>query len=251
MNTRKPRPEWQRLVDTLAAIRARAGYPWPDDPPSPVTAPAGPGAFHGEPGEDRPLGQGFTLWPDRSRGPWQLVFHFWLIGGRVECAGLDVRSFVTQGDGANLQVSATPAGPKRIGRGLLARLPLGQLSEAALENQHHWVQAAAAGAFGAPEEVRELAAQQEPAYRRTIHGARVGRRPKYGHRHYAEVARVYLRAWHEDPRAPTKAVAEHFGVSRSRAANWVAQARRPPFELLASTTRGVIEPPVPRRKGKE
>ena len=53
-----------------------------------------------------------------------------------------------------------------------------------------------------------------------------------GREHYEEVARVYL----SSPRTPTKAVKEHFTVSDSTAAKYVAGARW--RGLIASATRG-------------
>lgn len=52
---------------------------------------------------------------------------------------------------------------------------------------------------------------------------RPGRPPAYGDDHYRDVASVYRD--HAGGRSPTKAVAEHFNVSKAAAAKWVARAR--------------------------
>lgn len=68
---------------------------------------------------------------------------------------------------------------------------------------------------------------------------RPGRPRELGAEHFAEVALVYSEAWRAGSRAPTKAVQQHFGTSRSTAAKWVARARA--IGLLPPT-----EPRVPR-----
>lgn len=67
---------------------------------------------------------------------------------------------------------------------------------------------------------------------RTFQGG--GRPPRYDIDHWREVARVYS----EVSRHPTKAVAEHFHVSRSTAGDWVAKCRKE--GLLPPTRRGVV-----------
>jgi hypothetical protein len=52
-----------------------------------------------------------------------------------------------------------------------------------------------------------------------------GRKPVYGSDHFEEVARIYNEHWQKGGRAPTKAVADRFRVSKSAAAKWVARAR--------------------------
>lgn len=54
---------------------------------------------------------------------------------------------------------------------------------------------------------------------------RTGRPPAYQPDHFAEVARVYTEHKRGGGRAPTKAVQEHFVVTKSTAAKWVARAR--------------------------
>jgi hypothetical protein len=61
---------------------------------------------------------------------------------------------------------------------------------------------------------------------------RIGRPPLYGHKHYAEVAKVYREHEKSGGRAPTKAVQTHFKTTKSSAAKWVATARAK--ELLPS-----------------
>jgi hypothetical protein len=54
---------------------------------------------------------------------------------------------------------------------------------------------------------------------------RAGRPLLYGPEHFAEVAAVYRKHEADGGRAPTKAVKDHFGVTKSTAAKWVARAR--------------------------
>lgn len=70
--------------------------------------------------------------------------------------------------------------------------------------------------------------------------------------HWAEVARIYTAAWRSgdgegSQRRPTKAVQEHFNVSKSTAAKWVAKCRNE-LGLLGPTTKGRPAGPDVREK---
>lgn len=82
-------------------------------------------------------------------------------------------------------------------------------------------------------------------------GSRPGPDPRRNLEHYGAVALLYGQA-HAAGRAPTKAVAEHFGVPRSTAASWVGQARS--LGLLGparpSVAGGVAAPPSRGRQGR-
>jgi hypothetical protein len=54
---------------------------------------------------------------------------------------------------------------------------------------------------------------------------RPGRPPSYGPEHFEKVARIYREHLKDGGRTPTKAVQEHFTVTKSTAAKWVARAR--------------------------
>jgi hypothetical protein len=78
-----------------------------------------------------------------------------------------------------------------------------------------------------------------------------GRKPLYGLEHFSAVAAVYIEAEVK----PTQAVANHWKVSKSAAAKWIARCRE--LGLLPKTTRGVMkavtpEPsgPMPSKRGK-
>lgn len=80
---------------------------------------------------------------------------------------------------------------------------------------------------------------------------RTGRPRMYGREHFAEVAAIYSDAL-DYGAAPTRAVAEHFGVSQSNAAKWVYRARE--MHLLPETERGKAKagrPPPQRRKRRK
>jgi hypothetical protein len=63
---------------------------------------------------------------------------------------------------------------------------------------------------------------------------RPGRPAAYAPAHFEEVARIYREHVRAGGRAPTKAVQEHFTVSKSAAAKWVGRARHE-FGLLEPT----------------
>lgn len=65
---------------------------------------------------------------------------------------------------------------------------------------------------------------------------RSGRPSKYDIGHYTEVAHVYQSAFIRG-QSPTRAVAEHFVVSRAQAGKWVSTARNK-YGLLAGTRKG-------------
>jgi hypothetical protein len=99
------------------------------------------------------------------------------------------------------------------------RLPLGSLVDDALAAG---VRMLAGLERWAPPRTVAAGKRSLPSYEQTISAKKkLGRPPLYGPEHFEDVARVYRAGG----RAPTKAVASHFGVQKATAAKWVARAR--------------------------
>ncbi|MGH2462706.1 MAG: hypothetical protein ACRDFZ_03660 [Candidatus Limnocylindria bacterium] len=153
-------------------------------------------------------------WGDVDGQVWTYDLHWRLANGRIECIGLDLRA----PDGTAITAAA------------LRRFPIGELMARARRAQLALNQWVARAMPGRREEAIALATAWEQA-----HAGRSG--PKgYGVEHFAEVATIYQREAVLGNR-PTQAVANHFVVSKSAAAKWVARAR----------TMGLLPP---ARKGK-
>lgn len=147
-----------------------------------------------------------TRWSRGDVGAWDIEMTFSIIEGRVRCCGLNIQSV-----NAERPLSTTA----------LRAIPIATLVHEALEDP--------------PREIRDLARLKPFNYLRDLAelGLSIGRKPdddlgpklgrprKYDADHYVQVARIYSDA----PSRPTAAVAEHFGVKRTRAANWVRKAR--------------------------
>jgi hypothetical protein len=152
--------------------------------------------------------------PNASLGPWTADIDLGVVGGRIECVGLAVRPFDDQTDIA-------------LTTGVLRALPLGSLISRVRVD--------------ADDEVLALVGLKFPQMLGVLRDVGLGplavehkgpgRKPK-PRSHFEEVAKIYLLA--QD--SPTKAVSEHFHVSRSTAANWVRTARG--YGFIALTTRG-------------
>ncbi len=173
-------------------------------------------------------------WPD-SDGPWEITLWWAPVEGRMECVGIDIRSF-RQPRKQHLVGSASQlpgTDPQAVSTSLLRSLPLGRILEA--KRTDH--------AGLASEMFREEPSRRWHAPKR--------RRAKYGPEHFAEVARVYREAFTRN-RTPTRAVARHFEVSPTAAAKWVVRCRD--LGLLPKTTRGrarSVEPGTGKRRRKK
>lgn len=139
----------------------------------------------------------------------QVVVKLVEIDGRLVPARIEL--------GADLHDPNAPD-PLPITTGMWRAIPIGHVVDAAiagqvrflrgLESDSNWRESAAA---------RALAAAGEAS----IGKRKPGRPPLYDRAHFERVANVYKKGG----RAPTKAVAEHFGVSKATAAKWVAKTR--------------------------
>ncbi len=183
------------------------------------------------------------LWPHPGKGPWVVTLWFAELDGRMECVGLDLRSFDTDRDGR-------PKGhPDRDLRRLTAttkrELPLAELIDKRLElYAEHLLDVSEHGSgqeqLAADKPLRALAA--------TPRRNKPGRPPALGSDHFREVARVYSEAFKAGLKNPTARVAEWGHVSKSAAAKWVARARA--MGLLPPTSRGRAAGSKPGRKRK-
>jgi hypothetical protein len=152
---------------------------------------------------------GFVLAVDRQLP--RIVLRFAEVDGRMICANIEI--------GVDLD-NPDELDPEPITTELLRRIPLAYLINQTLQKAVRSYEAASNWESFGP-----VARARLPAAKAAIEKPkRPGRPPEYGDDHYAEVAAVY-RA-HSGGHSPTKAVMEHFGVSKSAAAKWVAEARK-------------------------
>lgn len=167
---------------------------------------------------------------DPQGGPWALTYHWAEVNGRVECVGLDIRSFFMEGDDATTYRPVwadTAAVP--ISASFLRSLPVASLVRRArllLGASAGW-KASKTGDKATRAVLRSVTAELAESPRR-LHGIE----------HFQRVAEVYSAAWQRGDH-PTKAVAEEMKATRSAAAKWVARAR----EL------GLLGPTDQRRAG--
>lgn len=182
------------------------------------------------------------LWPDQDRGPWQLGLYWAEVAGRIECVGMELRSVPRVGEeeppGSRWRGTRhrPPDVPEVLTSMVLRDLPIGRIVQGTKQSQavfRRW------WASREKERRRELVGRAE-AWEA---GRHAGGPRGYGFQHFEEVAAIYRRALEApDPATgtgrakPTAAVAEHFGVSKSAAAKWVARART--MDLLPPARRG-------------
>lgn len=181
--------------------------------------------------EDRAT-SGFR-WPDRN-GPFEITLHWLPIEGRMECAGIDIRSFrrLPGQDQRKLYGSE----PQAVTTSVLRSIPLARIIDEHRARLRDWPSQSRIGEL-VPARVRRT--MWKPGKR--------GRPPTYGPEHFEEVARVYREAY-EINRTPTRHVARHFKTTESAAAKWVARCRE--LGLLPKTTRGRARVVEPKRRRK-
>lgn len=151
------------------------------------------------------------LWPDAKRGPWNLITSWTFVNGRMECVGVELRSYVADPEGVDVDFAAaqkrSKSGPRAVTATTWRQVPIASIMSDEREQTVGW-----------------LAANDEQ-------GAE-----QWGG--LAEVANVYTAAWHAG-QPPTKSVAEHFDITSSAAAKRVARARD--AGLLPPTRAGLAE----------
>ncbi len=137
-------------------------------------------------------------WPDPDAGPWLVELTFGVLDGRVQCTGLQL-----------FHRSAAQA----VTQDLVRRLPLARLIEEVRKDPpRDLTSLVLPGPFYVVGEMatHNLGLLSPPEIPARLDEEFLGR-----------VAGIYRRS----PSKPTTAVAERFGVSQTRAANWVRRAR--------------------------
>lgn len=212
------------------------------------------------------------LWPDESKGPWLLTLHLAVVSGRMECVGVDLRSYLRRGvdDPADLErwqglfPVASDYGDEELemeirqpgkayglmeasqGGKVLFRseqrdiVPLNSsalripLGSLIAKSRDRATNALETLATRAASDVdRDALLEKARTYARD---ARSGRgRKGLPVEHYMDVARIYKQA-HARGENPTQAVSKHFHVSKSTAGKKVARSRE--LGLLGPATKG-------------
>lgn len=157
-----------------------------------------------------------TWWPDPQTGPWVVQTWFDLSDDVPRCVGIDIRSFAER-DG---EAIPTTQPLTEVTATALRQIPAGALMRQAVRI-----------AAQSNNRLAELGAGAEFEERRSVY-AQASRR--YGVEHFEKVAAVYTDGL--DSGAPTAAVADAFGISRSAAAKQVARCRE--LGLLGRTVKG-------------
>lgn len=178
------------------------------------------------------------LWPDPKTGPFWIGLYWASVDGRNECVGVTIFRGAwldTSGDSPELEL--LPGEALQALKSTDLRIPLDRLAR----EHHDWAKDLDGEAGEIARHIRGWSGDLP-----TVAG--------WGPNHLADVAQVYREAWQHNQH-PTKAVAEHFSVSKSAAAKWVARCRDPKVGLLPPTERGrpraVAPPPPPKSKTRK
>lgn len=170
------------------------------------------------------------LWPDERTGPWGIRGNWVMLNGRPECVGLQIWRGAAQGIQEPFSYRPIPGvGLERITASAVAALPIGTIIARLRANarRHEDAYNEAVKGLDAPELLTNFFTEEREG--------RVGAPRRYRLDHFIEVAEVYLAAWQSGDK-PTQAVADHFGVTRTAAAKWVARCRD--VQLLSSAEHG-------------
>lgn len=179
--------------------------------------------------------QSIRGWPHPATGPYRIEIHLADIQGRIECVGLLI-GHLADWPPDKVPYNLLEYTPQPIPASLLRQIPLLDLIEESIEIQEgkfaHWAATDPAEWLKGHQDTPEWAAEAIASI-----NARGDRRGRKGHppQHFVEVAAVYRSAYRLRE-APTQAVANHWSVSKSTAAKWVAKARD--RGLLPETSRG-------------
>ena len=188
------------------------------------------------------------LWPDRKTGPWWVKVWWRVQRGVPTPVGFSITSWVdeksTEWSGPHnaLPWETEDVELPKIDGQFIRALPMGNLLDVARKqladflNLHSTREPEADWPQEWVESLRKWQAELVPE-REAVNSGRRGR--DLGDAHYREVAEVYAAAL-QAGESPTKAVLEHFTVSKSAAAKKVARARDRGF--LPKTSRGRVGP---------
>lgn len=174
-------------------------------------------------------------WPDPKKGPWRIRTWYDISTGVPRCVGVDVRSFDEEPpEGAyDAWLFEGVGGLRELTTTELRKLPFAEVARRGAERMpEHYEAAIASGDVPDDDEWRA----RRDAYSQ---GAR-----RYSLSHLKAVAKTY--SANVAGGAPTAAVADEFGLSRSAAAKQVARCRE--LGLLGRTVKG--RPGGGRKGGK-
>ena len=175
------------------------------------------------------------LWPDRKRGPWSVSATFTLLDGRPECVSLTFGLKAVGGSSAPVQWTALRA----VNGGEL----IDALRHQVLDDDRAYIERV----FGRFPPESRATLDRLGVTRSAFEEERPTGRPRlYGRDHFEAVAAVYRQA--HSTGKPTQAVAEHFSVSSTTAAKWVARCRSPELKLLGAATPGKAGGVTPIKK---
>jgi len=173
-------------------------------------------------------------WPDSSKGPYRLRFWVGRVDGRPAIVGVElwgVDPIVTPWPGGLDEDPPWPSLKPRDTAVTAAaiRLPLGKLLDFHVE----WLRTYARAARRLREQLEAAGEAVDPGHEERVKafearhsGPRSGRtgRKRMTRDRLEEVAAIYLEAAELGARAPSLAVAEHFGAQRATVRTWVRRA---------------------------
>jgi hypothetical protein len=169
--------------------------------------------------EKRHPGSTWLLWPDGRHGPWLVRLDWTRVSGRLECCGVEVKSFRETGSDWPAALKRWDEDPEILSTTTLRRLPLGAMLHDIREEGWRVTQEFAAV-------LEEIAEPEATDIARSLR--REGRANRSDRRRglppLAEVAQVYRDALARRDH-PTEAVSRHWTVAHSTAAKWVMRAR--------------------------
>lgn len=182
-------------------------------------------------------------WPRKTEAVlagWSITTWWAPVDGRLEVVGVDLRSFVTDDDGAG----PLEHGYQPVTKRLLVGLPWQRLVDDGRRSLRWGAKYRAGKAKSKAQQRRELEVVRAAAAAAKPKG-RGGRPPMYSDEHYATVAQLYREALTEPVQAVKAALDPDPdtgpGTGRARAASWVRQARR----------RGLLEPAPARQSSRQ
>lgn len=167
-------------------------------------------------------------WADAEGNAWEWTLEWDVLDGRVECVGFRLRA-IPFGRSPGPRPQLAPGQVRPLTASVLRQFPLGSTVANARGRQQKMLKRLRRAAPGHEKAIDARLAEWER--QRSVRPGRKG----YGADHYSKVAEIYREAAALG-NAPTRAVAEHFVVSKSAAAKWVARARG--IGLLPPTQRG-------------
>lgn len=159
-------------------------------------------------------GQTWLLWPNRQTGPWLLRLQWTRIDGRLECCGLEIRSFREGKEEWPAKLPDWREARVPLTTKVLRDLNIAEIIRDLREDGYRQSMAFADQIEGDDELAEE--------FRTAASRARGRRRP--GVAPLDEVAATYRSAY-DKGESTTKAIAARFSVSDSTAAKWVMRAR--------------------------